>query len=114
MSTFLLKGCWVGPLHSPDRHFKGTVEEAGETGLQRGDPVLVKYENNTITLEARLEPTSGRYTLEGMPSGEFVLASFVRKDGEINQETDQPEHEQLWGGDIFIRREGKSASNAES
>ncbi|AWN21879.1 hypothetical protein DKM44_00365 [Deinococcus irradiatisoli] len=106
MSTFLLKGCWIGALHAPDRYFRGTVEEPGETGLRLGDPVIVKFENNTITLQARLTPASGRYSLEGMPSSDFVLASFIRKDGEVSREADQPGEEQLWGGDLFTRQPG--------
>ena len=105
MSRFILKGRWYGEPHDPERYFQGTVEDPGHTGLQQDDVVRVKFEAGRFTAHTNPTQQHGHYSLDGMPSEEFVLASFVRRDGAVGEEAVGEGEPQLWGGDLFSKGE---------
>ncbi|WP_027482838.1 hypothetical protein [Deinococcus pimensis] len=101
MSRFILRGRWHGSPLDSERHFEGTVVEAGHTGLHEGAAVSVTWQADVFTLMTRPAHAHGSYRLGGMPSDRFVLASFVRKDGEVGRDAVHDGEEQLWGGEIY-------------
>ncbi|GGR13211.1 hypothetical protein [Deinococcus ruber] len=103
MSEFILKGRWHGELYAPDRHFQGTVEVPGPSALQVGDRVTVTFVEDRPTVHCNPTQLHGHFSLDGMPREDFVLVSFVRKDGEVGADATQDGDAQRWGGDLFIR-----------
>jgi len=102
MSNFVLKGQWFGEAHTQERCFKGSVEDAGGTGMQHGDAVTVRFAGGQHTQHGHDSARHGSYVLTGMPEDRhFTLVSFVRKDGGTDAEAEYTDAEQLWGGDLF-------------
>lgn len=103
MSTLILKGRWFGGVESPERCFRGTVEQAGDTGIQPGEQAVVSYDGGQHTLGSHRRVEHGRYRLlvTNVAPDRFVLASFIRKDGGMSREAEQGDEDQLWGGDVF-------------
>ncbi|PYE53786.1 hypothetical protein [Deinococcus yavapaiensis] len=105
MSNFTLKGRWHIDSSETSRHFVGKVQDPGVTGLRPGDVVTVTYQHQHDRFVGHTNDShvQGGYSLEGMPSQTFVLASFLRKDGVVGREAEHAGEEQLWGGDLYDR-----------
>lgn len=103
MSTFILKGRWIGEPSTPARSFHGTVEHAGDTGMQAGEPVVVTFDAEPPHPHGPDHQAHGRYRLTGLPDDRFVLVGFVRKDGGTSKDAEPEDEPQLWGGDLFVR-----------
>ena len=83
--------------------FEGVVVTPAESGLPIGAPVRVLYEAGRPSVYASSAQAHGRYSLDGMPSSTFVLASFVRQDGLHTAYGAHEAVDGLWGGELFQR-----------
>ncbi|SMB91807.1 hypothetical protein [Deinococcus hopiensis] len=101
MSRFVLVGRWFGEVGDLNRVFRGVVEEPADTGLEIGHPVSVTFDMGTPTVRVTSPQAHGRYSLEGMPSTDFVLVSFLCQDRQVGGEARLEEEEQRWGGEIY-------------
>ena len=103
MTLFVLKGHWSGTPNTPDHAFEGVVVTPADSGLAIGAPVQVIYEAGHPAVYASSAQAHGHYSLGGMPSAAFVLASFVRQDGPPTAQTAHDDVDGLWGGELFQR-----------
>lgn len=103
MSAFTLKGHWIGEASTSTRHFEGTVEQAGDTGLRPGEAVVVTFDPGRSKTPGHGQHEHGQYRLSGLPDDRFVLVGFVRKDGVTGGDAEHADKAQLWGGELYRR-----------
>jgi hypothetical protein len=101
MTLFVLNGRWSGTPNTPDHHFSGIVVTPADSGLAMGAPVQVIFETGQPAVYVSSAQVHGQYSLGGMPSHAFVLASFVRQDGPPTAQTAHDDVDGLWGGELF-------------